>query len=140
MCVCDVCITRKVNIWLGFNVVNMPRDETGDMLYDMDVSYMETWPVMEEAVDAGLTRHIGLSNFNSQQINEVYEAARIKPAVLQIESHPYLTQQKLIAHCEAKNIIVTAYSPLGSPDRPWAKPGMYSQVPVSTCLYFTNFD
>ena len=58
---------------------------------------------MEQLVDAGLTKHIGLSNFNSQQIDDVVSIARIKPAVLQIESHPYLPQDKLIAHA-AKHV------------------------------------
>ena len=58
---------------------------------------------MEQLVDAGLTKHIGLSNFNSQQIDDVVSIARIKPAVLQIESHPYFPQDKLIAHA-AKHV------------------------------------
>jgi len=98
-----------------------PRDEFDNIILT-DVHYRETWPEMEKAVDDGLVKSIGLSNFNMKQIDEICEMSRIKPAVLQCESHPYLTQKDLIAHCNKHNIVFEAFSPLGSPERPWATP------------------
>lgn len=77
---------------------------------------------MEELVDAGLTKSIGISNFNIEQVDRVVASARIQPVTNQIEVNPYLLNKALIAHCRSKNIAVTAYSPLGSPGRPWATP------------------
>ncbi|RZF47543.1 hypothetical protein LSTR_LSTR009079 [Laodelphax striatellus] len=96
-----------------------PQDKDGKTLYS-DVDYVDTWKALEECVKEGLTRSIGLSNFNSQQIDRILAVAEIKPVV---ECHPYLNQKKLKEFCESKGILLTAYSPLGSPDRPWAKPG-----------------
>lgn len=70
---------------------------------------------MEEQVKKGIIKTIGLSNFNADQIQEVYNNAEIKPAVLQVELHAYLQQKDLRKVCEKLNIVVMAYSPLGSP-------------------------
>lgn len=70
---------------------------------------------MEEQVDAGLTKSVGLSNFNVKQIERVLKNARIKPVNLQVELHAYLQQRALVEFCKKNGIVVTAYSPLGSP-------------------------
>ena len=75
---------------------------------------------MEKLVKKGLAKSIGLSNFNSEQIKDVLEKGSIKPVTNQVESHPYLGQAKLLAFCKERDITITAFSPLGSPDRPWA--------------------
>lgn len=99
-----------------------PQDANGKTLYS-DSTYTDIWKSMEQCVKDGLTKSIGVSNFNSQQIQKILDIAEIKPVTNQVECHPYLTQAKLKKFCESKGIILTAYSPLGSPDRPWAKPG-----------------
>jgi len=98
-----------------------PKDAEGNTLTS-NVDWMETWKALEECQKKGLTRSIGLSNFNSEQIKRCLDNCTIKPVVNQIESHPYLNNKKLVKFCQDHGIAVTAYSPLGSPDRPWAKP------------------
>ncbi|MEM9213663.1 MAG: aldo/keto reductase [Cyanobacteria bacterium P01_F01_bin.150] len=78
----------------------------------------DTWAAMEKLVDAGPCRHIGVSNFSLTKIKDLMGVARIKPEMNQIELHPYLQQTELVQFCQANGIHVTAYSPLGSPDRP----------------------
>ncbi|XP_027693872.1 alcohol dehydrogenase [NADP(+)] [Vombatus ursinus] len=103
----------------GDNV--FPKNEDGSMRYDT-IDYKETWKAMEALVSKGLVRALGLSNFNSRQIDDILSVATVRPAVLQVESHPYLAQNELIAHCHERGLEVTAYSPLGSSDRAWRDP------------------
>jgi aldehyde reductase len=98
-----------------------PKDSNDKTLFST-VDFVDTWKGMEQAVSLGLVRSIGMSNFNKRQIERIWEAATIKPSNLQVECHPYLNQSKLLAYCKEKGIVMTGYSPLGSPDRPWAKP------------------
>lgn len=82
-----------------------------------DVPLRQTWQGMEQCVAAGLTRHIGVSNFNISKLKEIISNAKIAPEMNQIELHPFLPQNKLVSFCKENNILLTAYSPLGSGDR-----------------------
>lgn len=74
----------------------------------------QTWAAMEALVDKGLVKRIGVCNYNSALIHDLMTYARIQPAMLQIEAHPYLTQEKLIRCAKGYGIDVTAFSPLGA--------------------------
>jgi len=80
----------------------------------VDIPIRETWGAMEELQRAGLVKSIGVSNFNCQLLRDLLSYADIPPSVLQIESHPRLTQEKLIRFCGERDINVTAFSPLGA--------------------------
>ena len=78
------------------------------------VPLSETWMAMEGLVSAGLVRNIGVCNYNCALLRDLLSYARIHPAVLQVELHPYLTQEKLLRFCRENRIAVTAFSPLGA--------------------------
>lgn len=80
--------------------------------------YLAVWRELEKAVDAGKARHIGTSNMSARKLEALLASARVRPAANQIELHPALGQQRLVHWCLRRGIAVTAYCPLGSPDRP----------------------
>ena len=88
-------------------------------LIGLDVlTISETWEAMEGLVDKGLCRHIGVSNFSVNKLKVLLNDARLKPEMNQIELHPYLQQPAMLEFCYKNGVHITAYSPLGSPDRP----------------------
>ncbi|WP_458319008.1 aldo/keto reductase [Mycolicibacterium brisbanense] len=91
-----------------------PRDAHGAVIYDDGVTLEQTWEAMEALVDAGLTRAIGLSDIGVEGTRRIIDAARIiKPAVVEVESHPYHPQWELHELCAAEGIILLAFAPLG---------------------------
>ena len=82
-----------------------------------DMPIADTWKALEACVDKGLVKHIGVSNFNVPKLKKLLETARITPEMNQVESHPLLAQNELVAFGQEHNIHYTAYSPLGSRDR-----------------------
>jgi alcohol dehydrogenase (NADP+) len=95
-----------------------PRDENGDVIYDREVTLLDTWKAMERLVDDGRCGAIGLSDITLNDLLPVYEAARIKPAVVQVEAHPYLPEAELLEFCKQNGIVFLAFAPLGHGTRP----------------------
>ena len=95
-----------------------PRDQNGNVIYDRGVTLIETWGAMESLVDRGRCRAIGLSDISLDGLVAVYESARIKPAVVQVEAHPYLPETELLEFCKEKGIVFLAFAPLGHGIRP----------------------
>jgi alcohol dehydrogenase (NADP+) len=89
-----------------------------DFLTLAEAPIESTWEGMEAAVAAGLTRHIGVSNFSFKKLRNLVEHCKIKPEVDQVEMHPLLQQSELVSFCASRGIHITAWAPLGSADRP----------------------
>lgn len=94
--------------WLFDPQAEQPRMEP------VHVPLAETWGAMEELVTAGLVRNIGVANFNISLLRDLRAYASIRPAVLQVELHPYLAQEKLLRVAAENHLAVTAFSPLGA--------------------------
>ena len=95
-----------------------PRDQNGNVLYDHDVTLLDTWRAMENLVDHGKCRAIGLSDITLNDLLPIYESSRIKPAVVQVEAHPYFPQTELLEFCRPRGIVFLAFAPLGHGARP----------------------
>jgi diketogulonate reductase-like aldo/keto reductase len=90
-----------------------PRDERGQVIYDSGVTLVDTWHALERLVDEGHCKSIGLSDVNLEKVREIVAVARIKPAVVQVESHPYLPEWDLLDFCRQHGIVLLAFAALG---------------------------
>jgi diketogulonate reductase-like aldo/keto reductase len=90
-----------------------PRDAQGQVIYDSGVTLAETWQALERLVDEGHCKSIGLSDITLEKLREIVAIARIKPAVVQVESHPYLPEWELLDFCREHGIVLLAFAALG---------------------------
>lgn len=90
-----------------------PRDENGQVIYDSGVTLAETWHALERLVDEGRCKSIGLSDITLETLREIVAVARIKPAAVQVESHPYLPEWELLDFCRQHGIVLLAFAALG---------------------------
>jgi diketogulonate reductase-like aldo/keto reductase len=90
-----------------------PRDAHGQVIYDSGVTLLETWGALERLVDECHCKAIGISDISLEKLREIVGAARIKPAVVQVESHPYLPEWDLLDFCQEHGIVLQAFAALG---------------------------
>ncbi|XP_060228934.1 prostaglandin-E(2) 9-reductase-like isoform X2 [Meriones unguiculatus] len=93
----------------------LTKDGNGKILFET-VDLCATWEAMEKCKDAGLTKSIGVSNFNRRQLEMILKkpGLKYKPVCNQVECHPYLNQKKLLDFCKSRDIVLVAYGALGS--------------------------
>ncbi|XP_058799851.1 aldo-keto reductase family 1 member A1-B-like [Phymastichus coffea] len=112
-----------------------PMQQDGREILEDDVDHVAIWKEMEKQVKSGRAKSIGVSNFNEAQISKIYDSAQIKPSNLQVESHVYLQQPALQKFCKDKNIVMTAYAPLGSQNtRNYLHKGTAKELPPAAEL------
>lgn len=95
-----------------------PRDKQGRVIYDTGVTLADTWRALERLVDDGRCKSIGLSDIGLEQLQDIVAVARIKPAVAQVESHPYLPEWELLEFCRQQGIVPLAFAALGHAIQP----------------------
>jgi len=95
-----------------------PRDENGNVIYDKGVTLLDTWGGMEGLVSGGRCRAIGISDVGLDKVQPLVEAAKIKPAVVHVESHPYLPEWELLNYCKKYGIVLQAFAALGHSSEP----------------------
>jgi diketogulonate reductase-like aldo/keto reductase len=95
-----------------------PRDSSGKVIYDSTVTLLDTWRALEGLVDDGRCKAIGLSDVSLEQAKGIVDVARIKPAVIHVESHPYLPEWELLNYCKQNGIVLQAFAALGHSSEP----------------------
>src|ERR1700685_2580962 len=95
-----------------------PRDANGNVIYDKEVTLLDTWRALEGLGEGGKCKAIGLSDVSLDQAKKIFEAARIKPAVVHVESHPYLPEWELLDYCRKNGIVLQAFAALGHSSEP----------------------
>lgn len=122
----DLFVTTKV--WNDDQRADRVMEAFEDSLKKLDTDYIDlylihwpvedkiaqTWQVFEKLYKTGKVKAIGVSNFKEHHIEKLLKTATIKPAVNQIELHPYMSQTELVDYCKSKKIVVGAWSPLGA--------------------------
>jgi diketogulonate reductase-like aldo/keto reductase len=98
--------------------VQDPRDPDGNVIYDRGVELSDTWGAVEKLVDEGKCKAIGLSDIGLDKVKEIFETATIKPAVVHVESHPYLPEWELLDYCRKNGIVLQAFAALGHSSKP----------------------
>jgi diketogulonate reductase-like aldo/keto reductase len=95
-----------------------PRDADGNVIYDKGVTLLDTWRALEDLVAEGRCKAIGLSDVGLDKTKAIFEAGRIKPAVVHVESHPYLPEWELLDYCRENGIVFQAFAALGHSSEP----------------------
>jgi diketogulonate reductase-like aldo/keto reductase len=113
-----------------------PKTEEGHFSEDFSFDvFTDSWKGMENMVDLGLTKSIGVSNFNSRQLRTTFENARIKPSVNQVECTPFLSQEKLHKTCSELGVVLAAYSPFGGSPKVKDENGVMREHDVRKALF-----